>query len=318
MLRVLKLVLIALFGLAALPMQGLASGQQFDFQHVRAALEYFEDPSPAGIAGVAFTDAADHLARHAAKTNYYPRGTSRFAISQDLLANPPDEQMLSTVKAMMTKYTSDLPRQARCFSEARAMLPESLNALDTSLYVTWGYDIGVAIDGTASLNMTHPKFVQDPNEFWYYCVHELHHAGVMTLHPFPFNIDEISNTAELTALVDYSTFLEGTAVWAAYEARRIDGALDNDSDYVVLDSPILMSGIIDEYNTLRQKLAGPARPLTNEDWAVIDGMSSGDRLWYRVGAHMAREIEQASGRDALLRAIAGGSGAFFAAYDSIQ
>ena len=290
--------------------------QLFDFQHIRGALDYFENPSPKAVANIAFTDAAAHLERHSQKTGYYPKGSSRLKITQNLLENKPDAHLLSTAKALMARYANDRRHQARCYTDAQKMLPPNSmnNGRETQLYVTWGYDIGVAMDGSASLNMVHPKFIQNPDEFWYTCIHELHHAGVMALHPFPFVIEDITNTAELMALVDYSTFIEGTAVWAAYEARANDGTLDNDNDYVVLDSPILMAGILADYQTQRQKLTGPIRAVEDADWDIINAMSSGDRLWYRVGAHMARQIDQQSGRDVLLQAIAGGSGAFFAAY----
>jgi hypothetical protein len=39
-------------------------------------------------------------------------------------------------------------------------------------------------------------------------------------------------------------------------------------------------------------------------FAVVDRMSSGDRLWYRVGAMMAARIENKLGRTALLEIIA--------------
>ena len=38
------------------------------------------------------------------------------------------------------------------------------------------------------------------------------------------------------------------------------------------------------------------RPLRDEDWMPLDGFSEGDRLWYRVGAHMARTIVAVHGR----------------------
>jgi hypothetical protein len=41
-----------------------------------------------------------------------------------------------------------------------------------------------------------------------------------------------------------------------------------------------------------------------EALAVIDRMSSGDRLWYRVGAMMAARIEERLGHDALVSLVA--------------
>ncbi len=56
----------------------------------------------------------------------------------------------------------------------------------------------------------------------------------------------------------------------------------------------------------------------NDAWSGIDRMSSGDRLWYRVGARMAQKIEQASGRSALVALIKNGPAAFIEAYRGVQ
>ncbi len=48
-----------------------------------------------------------------------------------------------------------------------------------------------------------------------------------------------------------------------------------------------------------------AEPADREAWAVIDRMSGGERLWYRVGARMAARIEHRAGRPALVRLLAG-------------
>lgn len=49
--------------------------------------------------------------------------------------------------------------------------------------------------------------------------------------------------------------------------------------------------------------AEPRTSADKEAWAVIDRMSSGERLWYRVGALMARRVEDALGRQALVDLI---------------
>ena len=44
-------------------------------------------------------------------------------------------------------------------------------------------------------------------------------------------------------------------------------------------------------------------PLDADAMAVVERMSGGERLWYRVGALMARRIEEAQGRAALVALI---------------
>jgi hypothetical protein len=52
--------------------------------------------------------------------------------------------------------------------------------------------------------------------------------------------------------------------------------------------------------------------------AVIERMSGGDRLWYRVGALMAARIERASGRAALVQIIERGEPRLVDAYTALE
>ena len=60
-----------------------------------------------------------------------------------------------------------------------------------------------------------------------------------------------------------------------------------------------------------------AEPADADAWAVIDRMSSGERLWYRVGAYMARRIEASKGRAALVALVNRGPAKFLATYESL-
>jgi hypothetical protein len=60
------------------------------------------------------------------------------------------------------------------------------------------------------------------------------------------------------------------------------------------------------------------QPADADAWAVIHRMSSGERLWYRVGARMARRMEQASGRSTLLDLVKQGPSSFLEAYQTLK
>jgi hypothetical protein len=47
-------------------------------------------------------------------------------------------------------------------------------------------------------------------------------------------------------------------------------------------------------------------------------MSGGERLWYRVGAFMARRIEQSKGLARLVALVKEGPARFLAAYESLE
>jgi hypothetical protein len=112
------------------------------------------------------------------------------------------------------------------------------------------------------------------------------------------------------------TQLEGMAVHAAYAPRKAAGALGADEDYRVYRDPRHAQEVRRAYAArIRQVQAGTFSPrLVGE---VLTALSSGERLWYRFGALVAREIEARGGRAALVRTIRE-RGAFFRAIDELM
>ena len=60
------------------------------------------------------------------------------------------------------------------------------------------------------------------------------------------------------------------------------------------------------------------RPLREADWTTIERFSSGDRLWYRVGALMAARIERSRGPERLRKLVIEGPDRFFAEYQGVR
>ena len=56
------------------------------------------------------------------------------------------------------------------------------------------------------------------------------------------------------------------------------------------------------------------RDLADEDWNLLNNLSDGKRLWYRVGAKIAAKIDASLGRTELILLIQSGPDAFFDAY----
>jgi hypothetical protein len=216
----------------------------------------------------------------------------------------------------LTAFERDRDAQSRCWREAAAYLPE--DALSgTVLYLTVGYDIGVAVSGEASLNLAHPHFMENRDEIWFYCVHEVHHAGFERYHDLPVLAD-VKTTGDLADLIRYLTTLEGLAVHAARNWRTEAGALKTDGDYVALLEPKSMDRYEKEFFNLYYSIAeAPPRPLKEQDWEILERMSSGDRLWYRVGARMADRIERKLGREILIETILQSPEAFFSRFEEM-
>ncbi|MEJ2085700.1 MAG: hypothetical protein P8Y44_08470 [Acidobacteriota bacterium] len=272
---------------------------QFDTAHVERAIAYLSEPSQERLQRVAETAAARHLLKHSAVTGYYAPDATALDITRSLLSRPVEASEIARVETLLAETEAAPERQRACLRDAARYLPEGF-AFAEPLYVTWGYDIGVSMNGSASINLAHPRFAADPDEIWFYCVHEMHHAGLTSLQPYPQAISEIRTAAEMLAFIRYSTMLEGMAVHTAREPRRKAGALESDPDYVALGDPVRMAA----YEETFWKIYGDfeaqgGRPLSEGDWHQVEQLSDNDRLWYRVGAQMAAMIEAELGRSAL-------------------
>ena len=112
--------------------------------------------------------------------------------------------------------------------------------------------------------------------------------------------------------------MEGMAVLAAYQRRLDDQALADDTDYVAQQDQkwidAALASYLKEYQYLRWRRTQLADAEARE---VITRMSSGERLWYRVGAHMARRIEASKGRNALVELVKHGPTKFITTYESL-
>ena len=308
-------------GVAAADESDHSLNQEFDPQHAELALHYFENPVGRILGEMAATDAARHLKRHSDRTGYYPADTTTYMMTLDLLGlgSGPQTPIIGGARGVMAHIAERPDRQASCRTDAAVLLPPGAKT-DAPVFLTWGYDIGVATDRGASLNVSHPRFLANPDEVWYFCTHELHHTGVISLHPFP-NVRSIDTFGDLQALVRYLTFLEGTAVYATLKPRTDHDALAADPDVAVLTGDTgHLQDLLRAYEGLVADLNAedPERPLSDEDLQIINAFSSGDRLWYVYGAFMAKTIDDNAGHDALLRAIETGPDAYFTAFQDLR
>ena len=286
----------------------------FDTEHVAGAIAYLSAPSEAQLQRVADTAAARHLRKHSAVTGYYPAGATTLDITRDLLSKPVEPGEISRVKGLLAEIRSAPGRQRACLADALRYLPEGFRFAEP-LHLTWGYDIGVSMDGSASINLAHPRFAADPGEIWFYCTHEMHHAGLTAFQPFPRAVSEIRTAGQMLEFIRYATMLEGMAVHAARQPRQEDGALQNDPDYVALDDPVRMAAFEQAYWEIYQFFeAAGDRPLDEDDWRRVERLSDGDRLWYRVGALIASKIEADIGISAFRDLPRHGPDGFFGHY----
>ncbi len=288
----------------------------FDSSQVDASLEYLKQPSKVNLAKVADSSGMRHLKKHSDLTGYYSQQSTAEFIAKDLLTRKTyTKKQISTVEKFILLAKNNTQKQRYCVTKTKEYLPENFN-FKGHLYFTWGYDIGVTSGVDSSLNLVHRHFLENPDELWLYCVHEMHHAGVLHFNKMPDYVN-VKTGDELFQLLKFATFLEGTAVYAAYEARKIANALD-ERDYLALRNDELMKNNETEYFSIFDKVRKiGSRQLTEDDWKLLDPMSDGKRLWYRVGAKIAEKIDTTLGREQLTSLIEKGPDVYFATYFSL-
>lgn len=289
----------------------------FDATFAVQAIEYLRTGDAALAARMADLPAITHILAHAVNFAYDVPKDSRAALVTNLLSPQETKAERSAVcQASLAYFSGPMLADPHWVNDALRYLPADFR-LRGALFLTFGYDIGVAFAPNASLNCTAPHFDHHPREVLYYAIHELHHVGFMTYQKPP-KLADLKSCADLMKLVEYSTQLEGMAVLAAYQRRRDDHALADDRDYVALEDAERMqadlASYFKEYDALMSRGAQPADAAA---WAVIERMSSGERLWYRVGAMMAQRIEAANGRAALVALVQRGPAQFLATYASL-
>jgi hypothetical protein len=279
------------------------------------ALDFLETEDRELLQSISETDAAMHLAAHAQRVSLSGNAPNPFELVEQILMSPSMSKInIEEIRARLSAIESDRASQLRCWNEAAAFLPGGALS-GVVLYLTVGYDIGVALKGHASVNLVHPHFLENSlQELWFYVVHEIHHAGFQKYNPL-LALAEIKTISNLVYLIQYLTHMEGFAVHAVRRWRTEEEALKSDSDYEALLNSERMDTYKREFFSIYNSLLDEGeRPIEMQDLEILGRMSTGDRLWYRVGATMADFIEKTLGRELLIGTVSEGPEAFFRRY----
>jgi Putative zinc dependent peptidase (DUF5700) len=290
-----------------------AQDLRFDASAAQLALQYIRSRDATVLEQLEQSPAVALLLNHARNFDYDVPKDSPHALVLNLLASPsksPDPAGVCT--RSLAFFNGAMLDNPHWVNDTLRYLPDGFRFHGT-LFLTYGYDIGVAFGPSASLNCTSPHFDGHSRELLYYAIHELHHVGFYSLKP-PRKFSDVRTCRDLLWMAQYHTQLEGMAVLAAWQRRREEHALDDDSDYVALqDEPEMKREEALYFEKLKYLQDRGNQPADKEAWAVFESLSA-QRLWYRVGARMAQRIEQASGRQALIALIRENPEQFLAAY----
>lgn len=291
----------------------------YDFTFANLAIAFLETNDSEYLHKISELDAAEHILNHAKRFQYDVPQNSAIELASHLLS-PIDAQ-----KKKLPRFKRNLHFAKENIAEidfaqriALQCLPEEFH-FESSLFFTFGYDLGVVYGKNCSLNLANPYFLENMNEMKYYAIHELHHAGFLMLKNSTMPSLAITTYREMADLIAYFTHLEGMGTFAPLAIREKENAMDIDRDYIALQDSKRMEDLETEYFDIYFYFKNnPGGLLTEEDWRKVAILSDGKRLWYTVGANMAKTIDQKLGREKLVSLIAGPSENFITTYLSIK
>jgi hypothetical protein len=293
----------------------------YDFTFAELAIQYLETGDSGYLFKIAETDAAIHIFNHANKFNYDVPKSSTLALVKYLLT-PIEEKrkILPGFKRNLVFAKDSIAETDLAQTECLKMFPKGFEYnSSTHLFFTFGYDLGVTIAGNASVNLAHPHYLQDIRELKYYSIHELHHAGFLQLKNNAMVDLNIHIYSEMVTLIEYYTHLEGMGTYAPFDIRQKEHALNADHDYIVLQDSSLIRDQIKKYFEIYYHFKNnPQKTITDEDWNKISILSDKKRLWYTVGAKMAKTIDEKLGREKLTNLLSEPSVNFIKVYLAIK
>ncbi len=282
----------------------------YDFTFADLAVKYFETGNEKYVEKIAETDAAHHIYGFAKDFSHdvfdygYPLNSS-FAFCKALLS--PFEakkeslpQFLDNLEYARKEIAAyDIPRQI-----VKNYLPEDFEfRKPTYLFFTFGFDMGVAYNGNASLNLAHPHFLQDKEEIKYYSIHELHHAGYLQGTNDTIPALDFKTYLDVSSFIELFTHLEGMATYSALRLRMVENQMNSDKDYVALQDSVLMNQLENEFFDIYNHFKySPDKLFRDNNWEIIFQLSQ-KRYFYRVGAMMAKIIDDKLGRKKLVNLI---------------
>jgi len=286
----------------------------YDFALANLSVKYIETGDSVLLSHIAGTEGMKLIYNHANWSGNNPANISIYDFAKKVIDRDKKRMSMQAILRNLKYARDSIAAMDYPQKVCLQYLPEGFS-FHSRLCFTVGYDLGIVYQNNASINVSHKHYLETKTELKYYSIHELHHAGFVTLKKNYMPSLKIYTCREMAELIAYFTHLEGMAVYAAYDERLKGKALNNDPDYVALQDTALMEKYTTRYfGIYNHFLTHSNDTLTEKDWLMLGELSSDNRLWYRVGAKMAETIDLKSGRKKLTSLIAGPSAGFISEY----
>jgi len=231
----------------------------------------------------------------------------------EMAATPPDERAAHPAFEALEGIRARVPLfEERSVPLLDSFLPANGLVFDSTIHLTTRtYSFQFMTNGQIVADPLSDYFGGDLDMLFNLVTHECFHIG------YGWN-RYLRTEFELEDSFVYNTLLdglqnEGMAVYVGYKTREFFPA-PQEEDYHMLDDPSEVRRQIAALNGLIEMTrAASGETLTKHAWRI--GVV--DRAYYVVGAHMARTIDEALGRDALLQTIATGPLNFVDVYNRL-
>ena len=271
----------------------------YDFSFAELAIKYLETGNSECLNEISNLDATIHLYNHALHNRMIKPTNSKLEFVTNLLS-PIDKQreLLPIFKERLNFAKEDLVKSGIAEKTALQFLPTDF-IFSGSLFFTFGY-YHSTYGKTCNLNLADTNNIKNMNSIIHVAVHELHHVGFITLKGGYMPSLDITTYKEMLHQIEYVTHLEGMGLYAqqnAFVMLEPENAMSIDIPLQELQE--FEKEYFDIYYHFKNK---PDNLLTQEDWNKFHILSNGG-LWYVVGAHMVKTIDENLGREKLISLI---------------
>lgn len=170
--------------------------------------------------------------------------------------------------------------------------------LDITIYPLIGYDMGIGLGGVVCMNCNCRSYLDEPNEFLFFIIHECVHV-IYERHHRIKPLVEVISPAQWLSYYHLWVQNEGYAVYVPLRLRLELGGMA-DRDYRVLSDPEQLEAhrlaFLETLQSLQKEI-----PHSRDEY--IDSCFGPMRLTYRIGCELIRRIENRHGRDAVREAF---------------
>lgn len=290
------------------------SNISFDFQLAKGTVGLLEKHSVPGrqLRELTKLPAIDHLMKHQNRFGFGPVDRNDL-LSGLILPLEESRQIGKNVRRAIDYLEKRLDHSTAWLREVKKLLPPGHRFENLTVYLTFGYDLGVVSDEhSVSLNLAHPQLYQHPEDIEYYLMHEVHHAGYLHYQNPPV-LREIKTRREFRGAVMTLTHMEGMGMLTPLARRQKASSLQRDPKYRLVFDLQHIAALVLKFWRLWQNLDDLPNQLTTEDVRrTLENFGSPDQLLHLVGLKLAMEVQNRFGTSALVNTIEEGPERFFA------